>query len=205
MKKLFAGITIGVALIFTSSAAFAVVLYDEGVGGDLDSIGSTSLNLVAGTNEIKGVIPQTPPQDTDRIKFVQTAGLVVDSITLSFQGPWDTANIGQSLNTALYNSVANLFDDSFNTVISPATINASFYDSAGPEIGALSTTTDGAIWDFQLSADTVYPDISWTLTINTTAVSAPPPPRNDVPEPGVLWLLGGGLLGFAAIRRRKRS
>ena len=63
-------------------------------------------------------------------------------------------------------------------VNSGSDISASFFDSFGPETGALSTTTAGAIWDFQISAGVVFPGQPWTLTINTTSDSPPV----DVPE-----------------------
>ncbi len=194
------------ALLAFGSTASAAVLYDEAVSGDLDPIGSTSVNLTLGSNEISGFIPETGNMnDSDRFKFVQTAGLIVDSITLSFSGAWDTANIGQFLTAALFNSDANLFDDSFNTISSPSSISASFFDSFGPETGPLSTTTDGAIWDFQLSAGVVFPGINWTMTVVTSAkpVVPPPPPPPQVPLPASLPLMLAALGGAALLKRRK--
>ena len=194
---------VGISLFTSVGTVSALAIYDEAIDGDLDAIGSTNVNLVAGVNTIQGVINQTPPADSDRITFTQTSGLVVDSIILSFAGIWDDANIGQSMNTALFNNVANLFDDNFNSVISGASINAAFFDSFGPETGALSTTTDGAIWDFQLSAGIVYPDQPWTLTINTTSTgTGTGTGTGSIPEPGILWLLSGGLMALVGIRRK---
>ena len=148
MKNTVLGMLMTTVVFFASTGtASATILYDESVNGDLDAIGSTNVNLVEGVNTILGSINQTPPAETDRIKFTQTSGLVVNSIVLSFAGVWDDAGIGQSMNTALFNNVANLFDDNFNTVNSGADISASFYDSFGPETGALSTTTDDPRYD----------------------------------------------------------
>jgi len=194
MKKILFGLVMIAVLVFSVGTTSAAVIYNEAVDGDLDAIGSTNVNLLAGVNTIMGAINATPPAETDRIKFTQTPGLVIDSIILSFAGIFDDASIGQSMNTALFNNVANLFDDNFNTVTSGANIIASFYDSFGPETGPLSTTTDGAIWDFQLSAGTVYPAQPWTLNITTTA--------SPVPVPGTFMLLGGGLIGLIGIKRK---
>ncbi|WP_232769132.1 PEP-CTERM sorting domain-containing protein [Colwellia sp. Bg11-28] len=188
--------------LFFMGNASATLIYSETVDGDLDAIGSTNVNLVAGINLIQGVINETPPAETDRIKFTQLAGLTIDSIVLSFSGVFDDANIGQSMNVDLHNNVANLFDDNFNMVNSGSDISASFFDSFGPETGPLSTTTAGAIWDFQISAGTVFPGQPWTLTINTTSDSPPPV---DVPEPSTLAIFALAMAGLTARRFKKKS
>jgi|GEM_PF-2006284 len=181
-------------------SASATLIYSEALDGELDAIGSTNVNLVEGTNLIKGSIEATPPADSDRIKFTQVDGLTIDSIVLSFSGTFDDANIGQTMNTALFNNLANLFDDNFNNITSGNSVVASFFDSFGPETGALSKTTAGVIWDFQLSAGIVWPAQPWTLTINTTKISAP---STEVPEPTTLAVFALGMIGMAS-RRNKR-
>lgn len=196
MQNAFSRVAVAALLAFSTNSLCAAIIYNEAVDGDLDAIGTTNVNLGAGVNTILGSINQTPPAETDRIRFTQTAGLTVDSIVLSFTAPFDDFNIGQSMNTALFNSVANLFDDNFNTINSGASISASFFDSFGPETGPLSTTTDGAIWDFQLSAGIVFPHQPWTLTINTTDNSSP------VPEPSIILLMALGLISLGLIYHR---
>jgi len=199
MKLTFINVATVLTCLFLSLFSTAGVIYDESINGDLDAVGSTNVNLVAGENLILGSIEATPPADTDRIKFTQMDGLIIDSIELSFSGVFDDANIGQSMNTALFNSVANLFDDNFNSVNSGSTISASFFDSFGPETGVLSQNTAGAIWDFQLSAGIVWPAQPWVLRINTSSL-----PSSDIPEPASLTLLSLGLLGLASRRYRKK-
>jgi len=170
----------------------AIVIYDESIDGEIDVLGNINVNLVNGENKINGSIDQTPPPDTDRIKFTQVAGLTIDSIILSFAGTFDDLNLGQSMNTALFNNTANLFDDNFGNINNGNSIFASFQDTFGPETGLLSKTTDGAIWDFQLSAGLVYPAQDWTLTINTTSSIVQPPV--GVAEPTTLLVLLLGLI-----------
>ena len=71
------------ALVLSPGGASAVTIYDESINGDLDAIGSTNVNLVAGSNQIPGSINETPPSETDRVRFTQVANLTVDSIVLS--------------------------------------------------------------------------------------------------------------------------
>jgi hypothetical protein len=196
-KTLACAIT-GAALVLSMSSASAVTIYDESASGDLDAIGSTNVNLVAGVNEILGSIPRTPPPpDTDRIKFTQVGNLIVDSIILSFTSAFDPLDLGTQFNLDLHNDQANLFDDNFLVASTGAPISASFFDSFGPETGPLTKTTFGTIWDFQISPGTVFPYQDWKLTITTSVA--------PVPVPAAVWLFGSGLLGLVGMARRKKA
>ncbi len=183
-------------LVTPLTEASAVTIYDEGISGDLDAIGSTNVNLVAGVNTILGSINATPPAETDRIKFTQAAGMTVQSIVLSFSGVFDDFQIGQNMTAALFNDQANLFDDNVNMINSGASIAASFFDSFGPETGPLIQDAGGAIWDFQLSAGLVFPAQPWTLTITTTQE-----PMAVIPLPAGFGLLLAALGGLGLVRR----
>jgi hypothetical protein len=196
------GAATAAAVFVWMSSASAVTIYDEGSSGDLDAIGTTLVNLQLGTNDILGSINATPPAETDRIRFAQVPGLIVDSIVLSFTAPFDDFSIGQNLDSALFNSVANLFDDNFGAINSGASISASFFDSFGPETGPLSQDTPGAIWDFQLSAGTVFPAQPWKLTITTSQA-----PTSVVPLPAAFPLFASGIggLGLFGWRRKRKA
>jgi hypothetical protein len=198
MRSKMFGVATAAALIVSVNTASATVIYDESVSGDLDAIGSTNVNLVAGVNEILGSIPGTPPANSDRIKFTQVPNLIIDSIILSFTSAFDPLSLGTVFNLDLHNNQANLFDDNFLNASTGADISASFFDSFGSETGALTTTTFGAIWDFQISPGTVYPYQDWKLTINTSEVIS------AVPLPATAPLILAALGGLAMMRRRKK-
>ena len=185
-----------IACTFVALPANADIIYNEAVDGDLDAVGTTNVTLVEGLNEILGSLNATPPSDTDRITFTQTALMVVDSIVLEFGTVSGYPILDPSISSDLHNSVANLFDDNLSqsTITSRDSISASFFDSFGPETGPLSQDTEGAIWDFQLSGNFIYPAQPWTLSINTTVV--------PVPSAFILAAIG---LGCAGHRLRKRK
>ena len=61
MRNSLLGVIAATVLVLSAGTASATVIYDEGVSGDLDAIGSTNVNLVAGVNTIRGSINATPP------------------------------------------------------------------------------------------------------------------------------------------------
>ena len=181
----------------------ATIVYSEAIDGEFDAIGSTNIILIEGMNEIQGSIMATPPADTDRLTFTQTENMTIDSIRLVFAGIWDDANIGQSMNSALFNNQANLFDDNFGSITSGTSIEAAMFDSFGPETGALVTDVARTIWDFQLSAGIVWPAQSWSLLVATSVEQQEPPAEVAAPSSILLWLTGLFLIVTTRIARGK--
>lgn len=188
-------------IAFTSIAgmASAATIWDESVDGDFDGVAGTSLGsiLAAGTNTILGSLPGTPsggPSHTDRFNLVLGAGLNIISWTLNI-----ALENGESVSTGLGFNPGNLFDDNFTGSIVGST-SASFIDSIGPDTGTLDGTLTNSVWDFTISAGTLFGTQGYSIDIVTRATTPPPP---VVPLPASAPLLLAAFGGFAFLRRRK--
>jgi len=190
------------ASIIFSTTAFAIVLHDEAMDGDLPAVGFPSFNLILGLNEVNGFWPATPDPDSDRFDIVLSVGLKIDSISVSY-GPLQN---GEGINTALSFNPGNLFDDNFgmhSAFADPTGFSASFMDTNGPGLGALDTTLALSVWGFTLNSGTIFSQENWFVDIQTSANGQVSP----VPLPAALPLFAGGLglMGLMGWRKKRTA
>jgi hypothetical protein len=193
-------IIISALLLMLSSQAHSAVLYDESMSGDLGVIPGAAFALALGSNQVLGSWPGTPPADSDIFNVSLTAGLKIDSISVSY----DSLANGEQITTSLRFASANLFDDNFHDYTSGSGHSASFMDTTPAETGALDTTLAGSLWEFALNAGTLFSATSWSVDIVTSQnVTAPPP--SAVPVPAALWLFASALIGMVGFGKRRKN
>lgn len=183
VRKLLAGI----ALLSLSTSAFAVT---SNFTGSLDA--SDPLWIGCGSSAATDC-------NYDVIKFTVSASGLYD---------FDAFYPGDTGSSANLDGILEIYENSFDAG-APGLSSIGFSDD-GPDgsntsqiLGlSLSTgTTYFAVissWD---SAPTSFgqPNGPWELTINGPGSADP----NVVPVPAAIWLMGSGLAGLAALRRRR--
>ena len=202
MTKLFAALSTAVLLAVSSAAQAGPLLYAN-VGtqnaqeytftaaatGDLMAyfVGSTATYtneitlLVNGVaTGIQGLNNKTTKNDTALDFGIVQAG---DSLVFKL------VNIVPGTGVGPWYSQKSLNSDGVNHI----------YSSAWAGNSALPAGTYVAFEDLPKGGDFNYNDISFVFTNVATNV----PAKANVPEPGSLALLGLGVIGFAASRRRK--
>lgn len=193
MRTLKARVLSIVALALLAPGAFATVLWDESVDGDLPVVGFPNFNLVAGLNQVLGSWPATPGSNGDRFDVTLSPGLQIDSILVTY----GTLQNGEEINTALSFNPGNLFDDAFGQKSwGSSQIVASFQDTHPPDTGALDRTLTGSVWGFELLPGTIFARKSWQVEIQTTSTA--------VPEPSAILLLAVALTVLALVVGWKR-
>jgi hypothetical protein len=166
--------------------AFAVPLaYDEGVSGDIVHF-TTTFALDFGANTVSGTVSNLASGvDFDKFNATLPTGGILDSVGLTL-----TAGAGGSGAFAL---VFEILDAGFTDTIVSGSVSGggTFFFPVGqalPSIGfvGLNAFPFGMVNDY-------------TITLN---VSGGPV---AVTEPGILVLLGAGLLGAGLARRRRKA
>lgn len=189
MKKISTNILLFVFsfMLLGFSKAEALVVFSEGVSGDLSFNNLQSFNFILGSNEIIGSVSE-PGDIFDPFAFNISSGQQLDSIKLvNFSGPSIALTLFAAPD-ASSNSIGGLLFDS--TQIGT--------DLLFPSTGSSSLSSGAYSARFFTASST---ESQYRLNFQV-GEAIPDGESNTVPEPATMFLLGAGLLG-ASLRHRR--
>jgi hypothetical protein len=180
-RKLIGALLLALAGSF-GGAASAAVIYDENDSSDVTGIhpGVDLGTLALGTSTVVGTLPGD--FDADWFQFTIGVGMQLDDILIAaFTGPGG--------NVSFVGGTFTIFDV-VNVGVNGNSIGVDILDIAGPA----STLAPG----------TYSVKVGTGTNMNTYALDFVVSSVGQVPEPASLALLGIGIAGLAAARRRKQ-
>jgi len=204
-RSLALGIAVA-ATLFAAPASAAVISYTEGSDLSGASASPTALGALGiGTNTITGSISCASGCSTgdfaDYFNVTLAAGQKITSITVALSN-FSQSNGAIGIVDANGQAIAPIaFSTNINNGNTPGTLTLFTGSAAGPgtqgfHLGITGGGSSSRALDFDYEVDIMVADAS---------VIGPNGDGQAAPEPATLALLGAGLFGLAATRRRKAS
>jgi PEP-CTERM motif len=178
------------------------IAYDEGVSGDLPTLYPAPLfTLDVGSNTVKGTThlhPLVDEPDADNFSFVVPVGLHVTDIVYAFQ----TSLVGGTTNASAH----YVFDTGNVVPVFPflGTVTLDFFSPSPVHPFGSALPLGAGTFTVQEDEMAVGPFVSGFTTNYTWTLAVVADTPTAVPEPATLCLLGTGLVGTWARRRRRQ-
>jgi hypothetical protein len=187
----------GLLSLWLSPAQGAVLSYNEATGGDLAALVTEAPIFALGvgantiTGQMKFAVDGANDFDSFRVQVADSERL--DSILVSIA-------LGETSGSGIFDEAQYYLRDAVFSILGPLqrilipSTNVSLFSSLLPFVGPGVLAFDHILVTGG-GADEYYAYANYTFTLNVSAVA--------VPEPMTVGLLGLGLAGIGAVRRRR--